>query len=119
MADFVGASNRTAATVEADLGDGRYRLSAGTAQGIEAHGPAGLAAGAEVALIVRPERLQLGDSGYPATVADVSYLGPSRTVWLDCEQLGRLQATVGGDVDVEAGRRLSVSWPAEAAWIVP
>jgi spermidine/putrescine transport system ATP-binding protein len=119
VADFVGASNRTDAVIEASLGGGRYRLRVGTASGLEALGPDGLTDGSAVALIVRPERLRLGDEGFEAVVADVSYVGPARHLELDCEQLGRLQATVGGDVPAAPADRVSVSWPAEAAWIVP
>jgi spermidine/putrescine transport system ATP-binding protein len=119
VADFVGASNRTDAVIEAGLGDGRYRLSLGTATGVEATGPEGLEAGAAVSLIVRPEQLRLGSAGFAAVVADVSYVGPARHLELDSEQLGRLRATVGGDVPATVGDRVLVSWPAEAAWIVP
>jgi hypothetical protein len=72
-----------------------------------------------VSLIVRPEQLRLGSAGFAAVVADVSYVGPARHLELDSEQLGRLRATVGGDVPAAAGDRVLVSWPAEAAWIVP
>jgi spermidine/putrescine transport system ATP-binding protein len=119
VADFVGVSNRTNAVVDAVLGAGRYRLSAGAAAGIEAIGPEGIASGAAVSLIVRPEQLRLGEEGFAAVVADVSYVGPARHLELDSEQLGRLRATVGGDVRVTPGDRVMVSWPAEAAWIVP
>jgi spermidine/putrescine transport system ATP-binding protein len=119
VADFVGVSNRTAAVIESGVGVGRYRLRIGDTGGLEASGPPGLANGLAVSLIVRPERLRLGDDGFPAVVADVSYVGPARHLELDCEALGRLQATVGGDVPAERGDRLTVSWPAEAGWIVP
>jgi spermidine/putrescine transport system ATP-binding protein len=119
VADFVGASNRTAAIIEASLGGGRYRLRAGAASGLAARGPEGLAEGAAVSLIVRPEQLRLGSEGFAADVVDVSYLGPARHLVLESEQMGRLQATVGGDVPASPGDRVAVSWPADAAWIVP
>jgi ABC-type Fe3+/spermidine/putrescine transport system ATPase subunit len=119
VADFVGASNRTEATVAEVLADGRYRLSAGAAHGIEAVGPPGLTAGAAVSLIVRPEQVRLGGDGFAAVVADVSFVGPAKHLELDSDELGRLRATVGGDVPATAGDRVSLSWPAEAAWIVP
>ena len=119
VADFVGASNRTEATVAEVLADGRYRLSAGAAHGIEAVGPPGLATGTAVSLIVRPEQVRLGGDGFAAVVADVSFVGPAKHLELDSDELGRLRATVGGDVPATAGDRVSLSWPAEAAWIVP
>ena len=119
VADFVGASNRTEATVAEVLPDGRYRLAAGSAHGIEAVGPPGLATGTAVSLIVRPEQVRLGGDGFAAVVADVSFVGPAKHLELDSDELGRLRATVGGDVPATAGDRVSLSWPAEAAWIVP
>jgi spermidine/putrescine transport system ATP-binding protein len=119
VADFVGASNRTDAVIEAAQGGGRYRLRAGAATGLEATGPDGLSDGTAVSLIVRPEQLRLGTEGFPAVVTDVSYVGPAKHLELDSEQLGRLRATVGGKVQAAPGDRVSVSWPAEAAWIVP
>jgi spermidine/putrescine transport system ATP-binding protein len=117
-ADFVGASNRTEAVVEQALDQGRYTLQSGSGHQVRAHGPEGLAAGAAVTLIVRPESLRLGDEGWPATITDVSYVGPAKHLELETEQLGRLRATVGGGEPAAVGDRVHVSWPAEAAWIV-
>jgi spermidine/putrescine transport system ATP-binding protein len=119
VADFVGASNRIEATVQSVGGDDRYRLSAAGSTVIEAVGPPGIDVGTAVSVIVRPEQVRPASTGIPAVVADVSYLGPTRNLELDCDGLGRLRATVGGGGEAtKAGDRLSVSWPAEAAWIV-
>jgi len=69
-------------------------------------------------MIVRPESLRLGGEGYAATVADVSYVGPAKHLELETEALGRVRATVGGDERAAVGDQVTVSWPAEAAWIV-
>ena len=118
VADFVGASNRTEAVVDAALGEGRYRLRAGDVGELAAYGPEGIAEGAAVSMIVRPESLRLSGEGYAATVADVSYVGPAKHLELETEALGRVRATVGGGEQAAVGDRVTVSWPAEAAWIV-
>jgi spermidine/putrescine transport system ATP-binding protein len=117
-ADFVGASNRTEAAVKQALGEGRYTLQSGSGYDVRAHGPEGLATGKAVTLIVRPESLRLGDEGWPATITDVSYVGPAKHLELETQELGRLRATVGGGEPAAVGDRVKVSWPAEAAWIV-
>jgi spermidine/putrescine transport system ATP-binding protein len=119
VADFVGASNRTEAVVEDGLGGGRYRLRLGAVGGVEAMGPDGIEDGATVSLIIRPERLRLGQEGFAAIVSDVSYVGPAKHLQLASDQLGSLHATVGGDVAVAPGDSVSVSWPADAGWLVP
>jgi hypothetical protein len=48
----------------------------------------------------------------------VSYVGPAKHLELETEALGRVRATVGGDEQAAVGDRVTVSWPAEAAWIV-
>jgi ABC-type Fe3+/spermidine/putrescine transport system ATPase subunit len=118
VADFVGASNRTEAVVEAALGEGRYRLRAGEVGELCAYGPGGIAEGAAVSLIVRPESLRLGGEGHTATVVDVSYVGPAKHLELDTEALGRLRATVGGSDKAAIGDRVMVSWSSADAWIV-
>ena len=45
VADFVGASNRTEAVVDAALGEGKYRLRAGDVGELPAYGPEGIAEG--------------------------------------------------------------------------
>ncbi|HEY0387331.1 MAG TPA: ABC transporter ATP-binding protein [Gaiellales bacterium] len=117
-ADFVGASNRTEGVVEQALGQGRYTLQSRSGHQVRAHGPEGLATGAAVTLIVRPESLRLGDEGWRAAITDVSYVGPAKHLELETEELGRLRATVGGGEPAAVGDRVNVSWPAEAAWIV-
>jgi spermidine/putrescine transport system ATP-binding protein len=118
VADFVGASNRTEAVVEEALDGGRYTLRSGTAGSLHAHGPAGIANGATVSLIVRPEAMQLGGEGWPATVADVSFVGPAKHLELETEALGRVRATVGGEEPAAVGDHVTVSWRAESAWVV-
>jgi len=87
--------------------------------GIEATGPDGIEDGTPVSLIIRPERLRLGDQGFSAIVSDVSYVGPAKHLQLTSDQLGSLHATVGGDTAIAPGDSVSVSWPADAGWLVP
>jgi spermidine/putrescine transport system ATP-binding protein len=121
VADFVGISNRIPATVQAPSGDGgAYALVAGAGPHFEAHGPPGIAVGSPVTVIVRPERVALGAEGIPGVITDVSYVGPARHLIVETEPLGLIHATVGGgEANVAEGDRVAVSWPSEAAWIVP
>jgi spermidine/putrescine transport system ATP-binding protein len=119
VADFVGSSNRIAATVESVAGE-TYRLAAPGGPRFEALGPPGVGVGSAVTVIVRPERISLSGDGIPAVLTDVSYVGPARHLTVDCERLGVMYATVGGaDGQVAEGDPVAVSWPSEAAWIVP
>ena len=97
MADFVGQANRFAGSVSGPSGEG-YQVAVEGAGTVAAQGPLGLAPGAGVSVIVRPENIGLdGATGFPATVTSVSYLGPSRSVRLDAGGLGPILATVAGD----------------------
>jgi spermidine/putrescine transport system ATP-binding protein len=119
VADFVGSSNRLEATVESAGDEATYRLASPAGPSFDAKGPPGIAPGSHVTAIVRPERVVLGTGGISCVVRDVSYVGPSRHLTLDCEGFGVLRATVGGaDAAVAEGDRVGASWPPEAAWIV-
>jgi iron(III) transport system ATP-binding protein len=63
-ASFLGSANRLAATILAGRGDGAYRVRW---EGVELDvgGPAELAPGAEVALVIRPEEVQVSDGAPP------------------------------------------------------
>jgi spermidine/putrescine transport system ATP-binding protein len=120
VATFVGQANRFAATVTARDDEGRYHLALEAGLDVAAAGPAGLEPGTAVQVILRPEELSLDAAGaYPATVTDVSYVGPVRQVTVDAEALGPVLLTLPGHTPVGPGERVNLSWPASAAWLVP
>jgi ABC-type Fe3+/spermidine/putrescine transport system ATPase subunit len=118
VAEFVGMANRLAATVTGPSAAGyTVRLADGTTA--EAAGPAGLAGGDAVSLIVRPESVTVGAIGVPAVVRALSYLGPSRSLRVEAETLGPLAVTIPGNAGpVAEGDRVAVSWSAADAWLV-
>jgi sn-glycerol 3-phosphate transport system ATP-binding protein len=71
------------------------------------------AAGAGVTLGVRPENIHIADSGMPAVVEHIEYLGADLLV--ECaigEQ--RLLARLGGSQQVQPGERIHLQWAREA-----
>jgi spermidine/putrescine transport system ATP-binding protein len=120
VATFVGQTNQFDANVIARDGEGRYRVALEAGVEVAAGGPTGLEPGTAVQVILRPEELSLDAAGaHPATVTDVSYVGPVRQVTVDAQSLGSLLLTLPGHTPVEPGERVSVSWPESAAWLVP
>jgi spermidine/putrescine transport system ATP-binding protein len=118
VAEFVGMANRLAATVTGPSAAGyALRLADGTTA--EAAGPAGLAAGDAVSLIVRPENVTVGATGVPAVVRALSYLGPSRSLRVEAETLGPLAVTIPGNAGpVAEGDHVALSWSPADAWLV-
>ncbi len=125
VADFVGASNRLSARIIRVDGDGRYAVALPGVGERAVSGPAGLVAGAETVLVVRPEELRIDagqavSAGLPATVVDVAFLGAQRTVRLDSPALGRLVATASaGSAAPEPGAEVTVDWEDGGSWAVP
>ncbi len=117
VAEFVGTANRFAGRVESVQAD-RYTVVIEGVGTRTAGGPAGLAAGADVLVLVRPENLRLdgssadGEAGLDASVVDTSFLGAERTVRLDSPALGELTATSRGS------RRCARAGVAGAALVV-
>ncbi|HYX83955.1 MAG TPA: ABC transporter ATP-binding protein [Gaiellales bacterium] len=120
VATFVGQANRFAGAVARRDGERRYRVALETGVEVAAGGPAGLDPGVAVQVILRPEELALDAAGqYPATVTDVSYVGPVRQVTVEADRLGTVLLTLPGHAPVEPGAGVRLSWPDSAAWIVP
>src|SRR4029078_11445605 len=81
VADFVGLSTRRPGTVVSVESDGRYTVEIPGIGTIPSAGVAGLSAGRQVAVIVRPESVLLAPQGQgwtttPARVVDVAFMGP-------------------------------------------
>jgi ABC-type Fe3+/spermidine/putrescine transport system ATPase subunit len=86
-------------------------------------GPAGLPAGTEVVVVVRPENLRAAPAenrhGLTATVVDASFQGAVRTVRLQAAGLGELTAAAGGAGQAPApGSTVSLTWDDDHAWLI-
>jgi spermidine/putrescine transport system ATP-binding protein len=124
VANFVGTANRFAGRVEGVQAD-RYAVAIDGVGLRAANGPAGLASGSAVLVLVRPENLVLngsvgGGASLDASVTDTAFLGAERTVRLHSPTLGELTATARGSGDApEQGSRVGLSWADEDAWLIP
>ena len=112
VADFMGAST----ALDARAVDGRTVELAG-GQRVEARLGRALVPGAHVRLLIRPERVALGEAGpgaLPARVASAMFLGDHWEVRLELEGGVRLLATVRGSATLAPGDRISVTLPPDA-----
>jgi hypothetical protein len=85
-------------------------------------GAPGLATGADVVVVVRPENLRIVAAGdlLQATVVDVAFLGAERTVRLHASGLGELtSAARGAEPAPERGTVWSLAWGDDEAWLIP
>jgi hypothetical protein len=107
------------------LGDGRYVARIERAGERAVQGRPGIAAGARVLIVIRPEGLDLAlgparDGAMSATVIDISFRGAQRPIRLRSTALGELVATTStGHPAPDPGAEMSVSWSDEHAWAVP
>jgi spermidine/putrescine transport system ATP-binding protein len=119
VAGFVGASNRFPATVRAALPDGRYTADLAELGTWDVLGVPGLAIGADVVAIVRPEGVRPGGGtiAVDGTVADVSYLGPSVHLTVDADGRGLVCTAPGRSETAESATRFG--WEPADVWLVP
>jgi spermidine/putrescine transport system ATP-binding protein len=124
VANFVGTVNRFGGRVQGVEAD-RYAVEIDGIGRRTARGPAGLASGAAVLVLVRPENLVLngsvgGGAGLDANVVDTAFLGAERTVRLHSPTLGELTATARGSGEAPGqGSRVGLSWADDDAWLIP
>ena len=125
VADFVGSANRLYGEVVSANSDG-YRIGIDDIGERTVAGPPGIAIGARVVILVRPEDVDVvapavaGQNGIPATVIDAAFLGAQRTMRLDSE-LGRQFVATGraGGAAHAPGAKVEIRWHPEDAWALP
>ena len=123
VADFVGASNCLAATIRGATETGYAVALSADGRVLSVPGCPGLADGSSVAVIVRPEALQLGQT--PGTtlvgrLVDVSFLGSQTVYTVSVEGCGELTVaeTKPAKTLPTQGEELTVSFVPEDAWVV-
>jgi putative spermidine/putrescine transport system ATP-binding protein len=112
VADFIGAST----ALEARVVDSRTVELAGGQRVPARLGPE-VAPGARVRLLIRPERVELGEPGpttLPARVTSAMFLGDHWEVRLELEGGVRVLATVRGTATLAPGDRITVGFPPDA-----
>jgi spermidine/putrescine transport system ATP-binding protein len=122
VADFVGSANRLhGAVVSADASG--YRIDVDGIGARTVPGPPGIAVGARVVILVRPEDVDVvaagngADEGVAATVIDAAFLGAQRTIRLDTGAGGHFVAmTRAGGTGHEPGSKVELRWHPEDAW---
>ncbi|NKC52165.1 ABC transporter ATP-binding protein [Ochrobactrum cytisi] len=118
-ADFIGISNIFRGNVETDT-DGRKRLATGNAKLLL--DKACTVDGGEMALVVRPEHLALGDTGVnriSGQVTEVVYAGSETRILVDAAETRLLTVRVPpGQVIPALGEDVTLSWQPEAAVLV-
>jgi spermidine/putrescine transport system ATP-binding protein len=124
VADFVGASNRLAATVTG--GDATaYELTLdGDGRRLTAPGCPGLAAGTAAAVILRPEALTLGSRGGDQLVGDLldaSFLGSQTVYTIAVEHCGVITVAESrpNAPTPTPGEQVRIAFVGEDAWVVP
>ena len=122
VADFVGKANRFRGRIQS-VDAGVYTVDIDSIGARRVPGPEGLAPGAEVAIVVRPENLRVVPgpevNGLTATVVDAAFLGAVRTVRLQAAGLGELTAAAGGAGGAPApGSTVSLTWDDDHAWLI-
>jgi spermidine/putrescine transport system ATP-binding protein len=122
VADFVGSANRLhGAVVSADASG--YRIAVDGIGERTVPGPPGIAVGARVVILVRPEDVDVvaggngARDGVAATVIDAAFLGAQRTIRLDTGAGGQFVATTrAGGTGHAPGSRVELRWHPEDAW---
>jgi len=117
VADFIGASTTLTGHV---VGPDTVEIAGGVRLTVDTGRP--LEPGRAVTLLVRPERVALGEAGgnvVSASVAGIMYLGDHSEVRLDLPGGQRLLATVRGAVTLAPGERVTISIPADAFLVDP
>ncbi len=124
VADFVGASNRLAATVRSSRGEGRYLADVGPLGTLELSGTPGMTQDSAAVAVVRPEAIGSATSScdltVTVTVADVSFFGAQTQYTMESESLGTLLmlSNPATGFDGTPGASREVGWRSADMWLV-
>ncbi len=124
VADFVGVSNRRPGRVTSVESDGRYVVEVPGIGAIPSAGVAGLTAGQQVAVIVRPESVLLAPQGEgwtttPAHVVDVAFMGPHVSCLVETPDGTPMTLIADGRETLAAGDACEIGWSQTATWVLP
>ena len=124
VADFVGASNRLAATVTGGNATAYELTLSADGRRLTIPGCPGLTTGSAAAVILRPEALALGSQGDENLVGelvDASFLGSQTvyTIWVEhCGVMTVAESRPNAPMPA-TGARVSIGFKGEDAWVVP
>ncbi len=117
VARFTGEASCLTVTVMEQTEAARYQVRLG-GMTAAAGGPAGLAAGTNALLMVRPEAVSLAESGLPATVRSSAFTGPSQ--FCETETQGqRLDLVAPPGLALTPGAAVHLRIDPEQAWLMP
>jgi ABC-type Fe3+/spermidine/putrescine transport system ATPase subunit len=119
VAEFVGAANSLEGIVHEARGGGAYVATLRSGEHTAVVGPEGMAAGARVSVIVRPEDVRVGSSGHDGVVRDTTYVGPVHYLAIEVEGVGTIRAATASHDPVAIGEHVHISWDEDDAWIIP
>ena len=125
VAQFIGESSLLKGKISSISDDHCTFAVGGQILDVPAH--PGLSTGSETVLVLRPERVLIGEADQdsqwnsgPATIKSTTYQGSTIRILLDfegqeivCESANRHDAP-----DVEPGQQVSAMWPKDASWLL-
>ncbi len=124
VADFVGASNRMAATIVACHENGIYEADIDDIGRVRAPGVSALHPGQDACAIVRPEAIlpqppEPARAGVSARIVDLAYLGHHVSCVLETSAGAQLAMRMTQPRSALAvGQQFEVSWPFDAIWLL-
>ena len=122
VAEFIGETNLTEGKVEkVEAGQAQVRLNNGGM--VTAHSKATLAAGQDVLISIRPERIELGDGGnggnqLTTSVADIVYQGDHLRVQLDSKAFDFIVRQDRKSREWPVGAPVTASFAAKDCWTI-
>jgi ABC-type Fe3+/spermidine/putrescine transport system ATPase subunit len=121
VAAFTGERNVLAARVVAPDGGERYRIAVAGAE-LTVAGPAGLAPGSVVRLLLRPESLALaapGAAGLRARLASLAFVGAAQRCEAEVDGGQRVVFEAPADRALAVGEALTLAVDTAQAWLMP
>ncbi len=128
VADFIGRSNTLRGNVVEAAGDGVYRIET-SGGGIGATGPSGLARGAEIRVMIRPENIRTSngdakpaeggaDNLLRGAVVSSVYQGSANQLKVELNGGDQVVVDVSGRDAVTLGQQIALSFAARDTWLL-